>query len=74
MSSEPYSIGSLGSKKINSSILKEVLEGSMNIKPLLIIKIDGNIKLSLENTVAKLTATMIIIISTISTFSLAILL
>ncbi len=72
-SPEPYSIGSSGSKKSNSSALKEVLEGS-DTESLLVIEVDGGVMLSLENAVAKLAVTLVIIISAISAFSLEILL
>jgi len=69
---EPYSIESSGSKKSNSSVLKEILEGS-DVELLLVVEIDGGVTLSLENVVAKLAATLVAMISTIFVFSLAIL-
>ena len=74
MSSKSYSIGNSKSKKSNSSTLKEILKRSIDIKPLLIIKIDDNMRLSLKNAVAKLAATLVAMISAISAFSLEILL
>ena len=44
----------------------------MNVE-LSLVEIDDDVRLSLKNAVAKLAATLVVIISTISTFSLAIL-
>jgi len=54
--------------------LKKVLEGLIDINPLLVIGVDGGVKLNLKNAVAKLAVTVVVIISAISIFSLAILL
>ena len=70
---ELYSIGSSGSKKFNFSVLKEVLGGS-DAESSFVVKIDGGVTLSLENIIAKLAVTLVIIISAISVFSLEILL
>ncbi len=60
---EPYSIGSSESKKLNSSILKEVFKISMDV-----VGVHGGVRLNLKNAVAKLAVTLVIMIFVIFAF------